>query len=352
MAPVRQASPTVRRGRPALGARVGRRPPGGHRGRRRPASSATDRIELVQHAASAFAPGCCNCGFATARPGGPGRCSGPDPARPPRCPRRRPGRHGEARRRPRWRLALHLDPARTAWSWHVEVLNDGPTRREVDVVHAHDVALAAPGMLRTNELYVSQYLDITPLHGDGFGRRLAVRQNSPRRGDPVVRARLHHPGGRVGDRRARRPAGRLAPVGPPRVSVVTCRPDDGSTSTPSRRCRRPARRWSPVSASATSFAGLLVDDHPTATSTPTSGSSGRRWTSPAPRRRRFPSRSSAAPPPRARLPRPARTTGRTVAARPMTDAEVEQTLAAPGVPSSAGRTARCCRSSRPATSTW
>ena len=32
-------------------------------------------------------------------------------------------------------------------------------------------------MLRTNELYVSQYLDITPLHGDGFGTALAVRQN-------------------------------------------------------------------------------------------------------------------------------------------------------------------------------
>ena len=133
-----------------------------------PASLATDRIELVQHAASAFAPGCSSCGFATARPGGPGRCSGPDPARPPVSTTVTWSSRGRPTA-PRWRLALHLDPARTAWSWHVEVLNDGPTRREVDVVHAHDVALAAPGMLRTNELYVSQYLDITPLHGDGFG---------------------------------------------------------------------------------------------------------------------------------------------------------------------------------------
>ena len=66
----------------------------------------------------------------------------------------------------------------------MEVRNDGPVGREVDVVHAHDIALAAPGMLRTNELYVSQYLDITPLHGDGFGTALAVRQNLAQAGVP------------------------------------------------------------------------------------------------------------------------------------------------------------------------
>ena len=142
-----------------------------------PASLGTDRIELVQHAASPFAPGLLQLWLrdrATDRSWpmlGAGSGSSVDV---------REGSLvviGRADAGLGWQVTLTLDPARTAWAWHVEVLNDGPVAREVDVVHAHDVALAAPGTLRTNELYVSQYLDIGPLHGDGFGTALAVRQN-------------------------------------------------------------------------------------------------------------------------------------------------------------------------------
>ena len=165
-------------------------------------------------------------------------------------------------------------------------------------MHAHDVALAAPGMLRTNELYVSQYLDITPLHGDGFGT-------------------------------APRGAPELAQMGVTPLCVLACttpvvawatdaldvhgwaaragRPSAGLGGDLASRRRQhehtlatlQTARWGlePGQRLATSFAGLLVDDHPAATSAPTSGSSGRRLTSPAPRRRRFASRSRRSGPP-------------------------------------------------------
>ena len=224
---------------------------------------------------------------------------------------------------------LTLDPARSAWAWHVEVRNDGPGAREVDVVHTHDVALAAPGMLRTNELYVSQYLDIAPLHGDGFGTALAVRQNLAQSGaDPVVRARLHDPGGRVGDRRARRARpGSTGRRSPPRVSAATCRRGDGSTSTPSPPCRPNGGGWSPVNGwrrrSPASWSPTTRPPRPT----PTSGSSTRRWTSPAPWRRSSPrccrERETAAGAALA-APTGAYDPDRTLAARPATDAEVER----------------------------
>ncbi len=147
-----------------------------------PASLGTDRVELVQHAASAFAPGLLQLWLRDRETGrlwpmlGAGSGSAADV---------RDGDlvvTGRADGGLRWRLTLRLESARTAWSWHVDVLNEGAVRRDVDIVHAHDVALAAPAMLRTNELYVSQYLDITPLHGDGFGTALAVRQNLPQMG--------------------------------------------------------------------------------------------------------------------------------------------------------------------------
>jgi len=81
----------------------------------------------------------------------------------------------------RWRVTLTLHPARAAWAWHVVVTNDGGAARDVDLVHAHDPALAGSGALRANELYVSQYLDLTPLAVPA-GTALAVRQNLPQGG--------------------------------------------------------------------------------------------------------------------------------------------------------------------------
>ena len=210
-----------------------------------------------------------------------------------------------------WRVTLTLDPARTAWAWHVEVRNDGPGAREVDVVHTHDVALAAPGMLRTNELYVSQYLDLTPLHGDGFGTALAVRQNLAQSGltpwcvlactTPVVAwatdaLDVHGLAARAGQP----PAGLGGDLPSRRRqhehTLAALQTERGGWS--------PASGWrrrSPVSSWPTTR---------TPRPTPTSGSSTRRWTSPAPWRRSSPRccPSGRPRPVRHSPPPPARTT--------------------------------------------
>ena len=184
-----------------------------------PASLGTDRIELVQHAASAFAPGLVQLWLRDRATGRSWPMLGAGSGSAARVEDGALVVTGRADDGLGWRVTLTLDPTHTAWAWHVEVLNDGPVAREVDVVHAHDVALAAPGTLRTNELYVSQYLDIAAAprrrlrHGDR-----GAPEPRPVGRDPVVRARLHDPGGRVGDRRARRArpggTGRAASRGP------------------------------------------------------------------------------------------------------------------------------------------
>ncbi|HYO17663.1 MAG TPA: hypothetical protein VES02_03225, partial [Dermatophilaceae bacterium] len=149
------------------------------------ASLATDRLELIQHAASMFEPGllqlwvrdrAADRSWPVLGAGSAARTRLEDGVLVVR------GGAADERCSLTWRVRLTLADDRAAWAWHVEVLNDGPTPREVDLVHAHDVALAAPAAVRTNELYVSQYLDVTPLHGDGFGTALAVRQNLPQAG--------------------------------------------------------------------------------------------------------------------------------------------------------------------------
>ncbi len=46
-------------------------------------------------------------------------------------------------------------------------------------MYLHDVALAPYPAVRTNEYYVSQYLDLTPVPVAGHGTALGVRQNMP-----------------------------------------------------------------------------------------------------------------------------------------------------------------------------
>ncbi len=65
-----------------------------------------------------------------------------------------------------------------SWSWDVEVVNTGDRELVVDVVLTHDPALASPGAVATNEYYVAQYLDVSPL-ATCRGTALAVRQNMP-----------------------------------------------------------------------------------------------------------------------------------------------------------------------------
>ncbi len=166
-----------------------------------------------------------------------------------------------------WQVTLTLPDDRTAWVWHVEVINQGPAPREVDLVHAHDIALAAPAALRANELYVSQYLDVTPLHGDGFGTALAVRQNlaqagkhpwcvlaatSPVAGWATDALDVHGLSGRSG-----------LPRGGPLKSLPSRRRQHEHTLATLQTERT---RLQPGEALRTSFVGLLVDDHPAATS--------------------------------------------------------------------------------------
>ncbi|WP_392543818.1 cellobiose phosphorylase [Oryzobacter telluris] len=69
-------------------------------------------------------------------------------------------------------------PAHASWRWDVEVENTGAREVVVDVVLTHDPALAPPGAVATNEYYVAQYLDVSPL-ATCRGTALAVRQNMP-----------------------------------------------------------------------------------------------------------------------------------------------------------------------------
>jgi 1,2-beta-oligoglucan phosphorylase len=78
-----------------------------------------------------------------------------------------------------YRITFRLADSVAAWYWHVAVTNRDAGEAEVDVVHAQDVGLAAYAAIRTNEYYVSQYLDLTPVVTDEAGIAVAVRQNMP-----------------------------------------------------------------------------------------------------------------------------------------------------------------------------
>jgi 1,2-beta-oligoglucan phosphorylase len=83
-----------------------------------------------------------------------------------------------------YRVTFRLADNSIAWYWHVAVTNHGDDAVEVDVVHAQDVALAPYTAVRTNEYYVSQYLDLTPVETDDVGTAIAVRQNMPGPSNP------------------------------------------------------------------------------------------------------------------------------------------------------------------------
>ena len=81
-----------------------------------------------------------------------------------------------------WRLQLRLAEKRSAWFWQLQVENRGAAAVQIDAVLVQDVALASPGAVRTNEFYVSQYLDHCPLKHEQHGWLLATRQNLAQKG--------------------------------------------------------------------------------------------------------------------------------------------------------------------------
>jgi cellobiose phosphorylase len=61
--------------------------------------------------------------------------------------------------------------------WHLDVENHGGAACELVPVFVQDVGLASYAAIRTNEFYVSHYLDLQQLHDAQRGVLLAVRQN-------------------------------------------------------------------------------------------------------------------------------------------------------------------------------
>ncbi|MEI6623329.1 MAG: hypothetical protein WCP28_15620 [Actinomycetes bacterium] len=74
-------------------------------------------------------------------------------------------------------VELVLSEEAPAWFWHVQLTNGSGDDVMVDVVYSQDVALSPYPMLRTNELYVSQYLDRAVLEHPVGGVAVALRNN-------------------------------------------------------------------------------------------------------------------------------------------------------------------------------
>ncbi len=76
-----------------------------------------------------------------------------------------------------YRLGLRLAADSPTWFWHVSLSNTGSETVTVDLMHTQDLGLADYNFIRTNEFFVSQYLDHTPLFDARHGRVIATRQN-------------------------------------------------------------------------------------------------------------------------------------------------------------------------------
>jgi cellobiose phosphorylase len=120
------------------------------------------------------------------------RCSGPVESMPllgPRSPTRFHRDHADTTRADdtlvgagSWQgidytIALVLAQNAPAWFWHLQLRNTNPLPQKLDLIYAHDIALAPYGTVRTNEYYVSQYVDHTPLQHPAHGVAIASRQN-------------------------------------------------------------------------------------------------------------------------------------------------------------------------------
>lgn len=80
------------------------------------------------------------------------------------------------------RLQLRLAAQEATLFWHLQVHNIGSDGCEVAPMLVQDVGLCDYGAARTNEFYVSHYLDLQPLHDATHGVLLAARQNQAQRG--------------------------------------------------------------------------------------------------------------------------------------------------------------------------
>ena len=81
-----------------------------------------------------------------------------------------------------YRVSLRLAADSPSWFWHVSLSNNNTHDVTLDLIHSQDLGLADYNFIRTNEFFVSQYLDHTPLFDAQHGRVIATRQNLPMAG--------------------------------------------------------------------------------------------------------------------------------------------------------------------------
>ncbi len=74
-------------------------------------------------------------------------------------------------------VALVLARSSPAWFWHVQLENTSGGEELLDLTYVQDLALAPYGAVRTNEYFVSQYIDHTPLRHTARGWVVGSRQN-------------------------------------------------------------------------------------------------------------------------------------------------------------------------------
>ncbi|GGE34673.1 hypothetical protein GCM10011391_11700 [Pullulanibacillus camelliae] len=74
-----------------------------------------------------------------------------------------------------YEVRLHITE-QAIWFWEVNVAGKHPT---VDLIYGQDLGLAEPGAVRTNEAYVSQYIDHQVFDDEQRGYVLCSRQNQP-----------------------------------------------------------------------------------------------------------------------------------------------------------------------------
>lgn len=77
----------------------------------------------------------------------------------------------------RFTLTLVLAKSTAAWMWRLALENCGDAEQRLDLIYAQDLGLTDYGAARSNEYYVSQYVDHTPLLHPDRGVVVASRQN-------------------------------------------------------------------------------------------------------------------------------------------------------------------------------
>jgi len=158
------------------------------------------------------------------------------------------------------RFSLH--PDELVWQWMVTIDNRTEGFVELDFVMAADIALAPFDIVRVNQYYVSQYLDVTPLRHDRWGDCLAVRQNMPGPRAPWVLVGCFDSGvGWATDAQQLAPdAGRLSGLNSRRLPNARLQQEHTLAVIASRPVT-----LGPGESHDTGFFGLLVPDHPAAT---------------------------------------------------------------------------------------